>query len=78
MTILQESLLPVNNIVVKYNESYNEKLQYLLRLDTVVLFRCHNFQSTKVVQHPNIGDVEFGKEPIMILGPTFHFRVAAE
>lgn len=54
------------------------KHKHLLRLDTVIFFWRHNFQSTKVVQDPNIGDVEFGKEPIMILRPTFHFRVATE
>lgn len=54
------------------------KLKHLLRLDAVIFFWSHNFQSTKVVQDPNIGDVELGKEPVMIFRPTFHFRVATE
>lgn len=56
---------------------YN-KLQYLLGFDTVIILWGHNFQATKVVQDPDIGNVEFGKEPVMISRPAFHLRVSSE
>lgn len=43
-----------------------------------IVFRCHSFDSTKVVQDPDVADVEFGKVPVMVFWPFSHFRMSVE
>lgn len=50
--------------------------KYLLKCDIIIFFRCHYFWSTKVVQDPDVGYIQLGKEPIMAGRPGFHLRVS--
>lgn len=60
------------------NDPKCAKIEYLLRGGIKVVFGGHHSHSPKMAQDPDVGNVEFGKEPVMIRRPVFHFRMSAE
>lgn len=52
--------------------------RHLLKRDIVVFRGRHDFGSPEVVQDPDVGYVQLGKEPVVAGRPVFHLRVANE